>query len=169
MSTSLSFRARARSDVGDRKFQGVLRDLASLEEQGKVEGFFNNTENAGKLGGLVEDIRDAMIEYQVCVLNLWISIWSNIRVRLHCSKVSTKDNKASMINNKESTTSNKTFTTSNRISTRSSKISTTRVAQSWWISLRLSSSWTNQWIGIGRPRPPQGIEPHRECRIPLWK
>ena len=48
-----------------RKLQGVLRDLAPLERQGEVEGFFNNSENAGKLGGLVEDIRDAMIEYQV--------------------------------------------------------------------------------------------------------
>ena len=45
--------------------QGVLQDLAPLEEQGEIEGFFNNTENAGKLGGLVENIRDAMIEYQV--------------------------------------------------------------------------------------------------------
>ena len=34
-------------------------------EQGKVDGFFNNAENADKLGGLVEDIRDAMMEYQV--------------------------------------------------------------------------------------------------------
>ena len=43
----------------------VLRDLAPLEKQGKVEGFFNNAENAAQLGGLVESIRDAMMEYQV--------------------------------------------------------------------------------------------------------
>ena len=41
------------------------RDLAPLEKQGKVEGFFNNAENAGKLSGLVEEIRDVMMEYQV--------------------------------------------------------------------------------------------------------
>jgi len=52
-----------------RKLQDIRRDLAPLEGQGKVAGFFNNLENAGKLGGLVEDIRDAMIDYQVCVLN----------------------------------------------------------------------------------------------------
>jgi len=46
--------------------QGVLQVLRPLEAQGKVEGFFTNAENAGKLGGLVEDIRDAMMEYQVC-------------------------------------------------------------------------------------------------------
>ena len=49
-----------------RKFQGVHRGLSSLAEQGVVEGFFNNVENADRLRGLVEDIRDAMIQYQVC-------------------------------------------------------------------------------------------------------
>jgi len=52
-----------------RKLQGVRRDLAPLEQQGKGVGFFNNFENAGTLGSLVEDIRDALVEYQVCVLN----------------------------------------------------------------------------------------------------
>ena len=46
--------------------QEVLRDLVPLEKQGKVEGFFKNTENAAQLGGLIEGIRDAMMEYQVC-------------------------------------------------------------------------------------------------------
>ena len=100
-----------------RKLQGVLRDLVPLEEEGKVEGFFNNAENAGKLGDLVEDIRDAIMEYQVCVLSLWISIGSNICVRLRCSKESMTDNKPS--------------TTTNKISTRNNKTSTTRVARSW--------------------------------------
>lgn len=40
-----------------------------MEEQGRVEGFFNNVKNAEKLGGLVDDIRDAVIEYQVCSLS----------------------------------------------------------------------------------------------------
>ena len=40
-----------------------------LKAQGKVEGFFTNAENADKLGGLVGDIRDAMMEYQVCGLS----------------------------------------------------------------------------------------------------
>ena len=49
-----------------RELHEVLRGLAPLERQGKVEGFFNDTENAAQLGDLVEDIRDAMIDYQVC-------------------------------------------------------------------------------------------------------
>jgi len=52
-----------------RKLEDVRRDLTPLEEQGIVEGFFNNVVNAGKLGSLVEGIRDAMTEYQVCESN----------------------------------------------------------------------------------------------------
>jgi len=49
-----------------RKLEDVRRGLAPLEEQGTVEGFFNNVVNADKLDSLVEGIRDAMMEYQVC-------------------------------------------------------------------------------------------------------
>ena len=52
-----------------RKFKEVLRDLTPLEKQGRVKGFFNNVENATRLGGLIERIRDAMMEYQVCASN----------------------------------------------------------------------------------------------------
>ena len=49
-----------------RKLEDAHRDLTPLKEQGPVEGFFKNVVNAGKLGSLVEGIRDAMMEYQVC-------------------------------------------------------------------------------------------------------
>ena len=52
-----------------RKLEDVCRDLALLAEQGKVMGFLTNTENAQRISGLVEDIRDAMIAYQVCASN----------------------------------------------------------------------------------------------------
>ena len=35
-------------------------------QQGKVAGFFNDVRNADKLASLAEDIRNAMIDYQVC-------------------------------------------------------------------------------------------------------
>ena len=41
-----------------------------MVDQGKVKGFFINAKNADKLGGLVEDIRDAMMEYQVNIHEL---------------------------------------------------------------------------------------------------
>ena len=59
-----------------------------MEEQGDVEGFFNNVKNADKLGGLIEDIRDAMMEYQVCIYIPSIPGISEVRTRLRYSKTS---------------------------------------------------------------------------------
>ena len=50
-----------------RKLEDVRQDLTLLGEQGKTRGFFNNVENADKLGGLVEDLRDTIVDYQVCI------------------------------------------------------------------------------------------------------
>jgi hypothetical protein len=50
-----------------RKFEAIRLDLSQLAKQGKVKGFLNNIGNTGKLGGLLEDIRDAIAEYQVCM------------------------------------------------------------------------------------------------------
>lgn len=68
--------------------ENVRQDLALLEAQGNIEGFFGNTENADKLSGLLEDIRDAMLEYQVCIYDLSVPIASNVRTRLLCSRIS---------------------------------------------------------------------------------
>jgi hypothetical protein len=38
-----------------------------MAKQGNIEGFFSNLENADRLNGLVEDIRNAMLDYQVCL------------------------------------------------------------------------------------------------------
>ena len=54
------------SQIGiGRKLKDIHQDLALLGEQGKAKGFFNNVENADKLGGFVEDVRDSMMDYQV--------------------------------------------------------------------------------------------------------
>jgi len=60
-----------------------------LAEQGKIEGFFNNVDNAGKLGGLVEDIRDAMMEYQVWIHKLFIPSIPDARTRPRYNRIST--------------------------------------------------------------------------------
>ena len=36
-----------------------------MEQRGKVARFLNRTGDADKLSGLVDDIRDAMMDYQV--------------------------------------------------------------------------------------------------------
>ena len=50
-----------------RKLEDIRQELAPLGEQEKIKGFFSNVENADKLGGLVEDVRDAVMDYQACV------------------------------------------------------------------------------------------------------
>jgi len=49
-----------------RKLDKVLQDLIPLAEQGAVTRFLNSTEDMDKLSGLVEDIHEAMMDYQVC-------------------------------------------------------------------------------------------------------
>jgi len=66
----------------------VLRELEPLKEQGKTEGFFMNITNAEKLCGLVEDIHDAVVDYQVCNHNNLISHVSDICVRHPYSRAS---------------------------------------------------------------------------------
>jgi hypothetical protein len=63
---SPSSRVDSQTGIG-RKLEDIRQDLALLGEQGKAKGFFNNVENADKLGGLVEDVRDAVMDYQVCI------------------------------------------------------------------------------------------------------
>lgn len=48
------------------KLNNVLKDLVPLTQQGKVTQFLTNVEIADRLGGIVDDVRDAVMEYQVC-------------------------------------------------------------------------------------------------------
>ena len=43
----------------------ILPDLVQLEQRGRIARFLNHTADAKKLGYLAEDIRNAMMEYQV--------------------------------------------------------------------------------------------------------
>ena len=48
-----------------RKLEIVLRDLVPLATRGKVTRFLNSAGDVERLGNLAEDIRNAMIDYQV--------------------------------------------------------------------------------------------------------
>jgi len=52
-----------------RKLDNILQDLIPLVKRGKVTRFLNGAEDTDKLSGLVDDIRDAMMDYQVCPQN----------------------------------------------------------------------------------------------------
>ena len=71
-----------------RKLEKVLQELKPLEEQGNIEGFFTNTENADKLGGLVEDIRDAVMDYQVCKKSNLSFLVPDAQSRFHYNRTS---------------------------------------------------------------------------------
>ena len=71
-----------------RKLGKILQELIPLADQGKVKGFFTNVKNAEVLSGLVENIRDAVMDYQVCSQSKLITLMSDICFRLPCSKIS---------------------------------------------------------------------------------
>jgi len=68
--------------------ENILRELEPLVEQGRVEGFFNNASNVGKLDGLVEDIRDATMDCWVCIHEPFITDTPDGRTRFHRNKIS---------------------------------------------------------------------------------
>jgi hypothetical protein len=51
-----------------RKLEEIHQELDLLAGQGKTVGFLANTETEQKISGLVEDIREVMMDYQVRVL-----------------------------------------------------------------------------------------------------
>ena len=71
------------------KLEDIHQDLARLGEQGKAEGFFNNIENADKLGGLVEDVRDTMMDYQVCITSNTLPFRAQVSCRHRCNGICT--------------------------------------------------------------------------------
>jgi hypothetical protein len=72
-----------------RKLEDIHQDLTRLAGQGMAVGFLTNTEDAQRINGLVEDIREVTIDYQVCFIKLFISTMSDVHTRLHCNKIST--------------------------------------------------------------------------------
>ena len=51
-----------------RKLEEVDQELDLLAGQGKTAGFLTNAESAQRINGLVEDIRQVMMDYQVRAL-----------------------------------------------------------------------------------------------------
>ena len=60
-----------------------------MAQRGKVTRFLTSAEDSDKLGGMVDDIRDAMMEYQVCfVLCVCPPSQPTDYARLHYNKIS---------------------------------------------------------------------------------
>ena len=73
-----------------RKLERIIQGLKLLAEQGNVGGFINNPKNADNLSGLVGDIRDAVMDYQVCRQSEPIILVPDAHFRLHYNKTSMK-------------------------------------------------------------------------------
>jgi len=67
----------------------VGKALDPMTSQKDIVQFLNNAENARKLNDLVDDIHEAVIEYQVCTPKALALIELNICFRLPCNKAST--------------------------------------------------------------------------------
>lgn len=52
-----------------RQLKDVHQEIVRLAEQGKVARFLTKAENARKINSLVEDIRQIVVDYQVCAPN----------------------------------------------------------------------------------------------------
>ena len=72
-----------------RKLGDVCQTLDSRITREDLAQSLNNPENAQQLNGLVEDIRYALMEYQVCFPERFTIIASNTYLRLLYNKKST--------------------------------------------------------------------------------
>ena len=67
----------------------VGQAMDSITTQKDLTHFLMESENALKLNDLVEDIRDALMDYQVCTSKGLALITSNIYLRRHYNETST--------------------------------------------------------------------------------
>ena len=70
------------------RLEKALRDLEQLAERSKITGFLNNVKDADTLTGLADDIRDAMMDYQVRIREPSARTMPKFVPRLRCSKTS---------------------------------------------------------------------------------
>jgi len=73
-----------------RKLENISQGLILPVGQRGVMRFLANTENAQRVNSLVEDIHEALMDYQVCMTNCSFSTMSDFCARPHCNKISTR-------------------------------------------------------------------------------
>ena len=71
-----------------RKLEGVRQALGQVSAQKDIAQFLNNADNAQKLNDLVEDIREAVMDYQVRASEGLVLNASNLRPRLPYNEIS---------------------------------------------------------------------------------
>ena len=71
-----------------RELEGVGQAIGSMPSQNGLMGFLDDPGNARWMNGLVEDIRYALMDYQVCASKRLTLVDSNIYPRLHYNRTS---------------------------------------------------------------------------------
>ena len=71
-----------------RKLEDVCQGLTLPVGQEEVVRFLANNENIKRINGLIEDVHEALMGYQVCMPNYSFSTMSYVCSRLHCNKIS---------------------------------------------------------------------------------
>ena len=83
-------RSSAKSDSQTtRKLREVGKLMDSTTARKDLPDFLNDPENAQQFSGLVEDIRYALMDYQVCIPKWLVFVISDIRLRLRYNETST--------------------------------------------------------------------------------
>ena len=72
----------------DSKLDKILKDLNPLAQRGAMTRFLTNAEDVDTLSDMVEDIRDAMMQYQVCPFAASALALSNIHTRHPYNRIS---------------------------------------------------------------------------------
>ena len=70
-----------------RKLEDICQSLTLLVEQGDAMRFQANSENMQRINGLLEDLHEALMGYQVSIPDHLFSTISYICARLHCKKI----------------------------------------------------------------------------------
>ena len=116
-----------------------------------------------------------MMEYQVCALSFWISVRSNVLCQtslqqgIYDRQQGLYDKQQGIYDKQQDIYDKQHDIYDKQEDIYKKQQDLDDKSRSIMVNLspRLLSSWANQQIGIGRPCPSQGIEPHRECRISL--
>ena len=81
-----------KSDKGgaiSRKLEEVIREMNSITTQFDLVDFLNDPDNAQRVDGLVEDVRYALMDYQVCAPERLALLTTNAWLRLRYKEIYT--------------------------------------------------------------------------------
>lgn len=71
-----------------RKLEDICHSLALPVERGDIMGFLLDTKSMQRINSLLEDVHEALMDYQVCMPNCPFYTVPDTYARLHYNKIS---------------------------------------------------------------------------------